>query len=340
MHASAASSVRPPLKWAGGKRQLLPALSLYYPREFNRYIEPFVGSGAVFFHLAAGGALEGREALLADVNPDLIGCYRALRDSVEQVIEALRRLEREHRRRGDACYYDVRDKRFNPRRAALFDRAAAADASQGYPADLAAMLIFLNRTGFNGLYRLNRDGAFNVPAGRYTEPRICDADHLRHVAATFRRANVSIEYRRFEETLAQSGAGDFVYCDPPYAPLSRTANFAHYTADGFSAFDQRRLQQAVIAACRRGAQVLLSNSSAPEIVALYSNEDAHDAGLRLTLIPARRAINSRASGRGPVEEVIVTNVKRPSLDAIRPRMVAATLDGRRTRVAAPARRPR
>ena len=323
MHASAVPSVRPPLKWAGGKRQLLPTLSTHYPREFRRYIEPFVGSGAVFFHLAATGALEGRQALLADVNADLIGCYRALRDSVEQVITALRRLEREHRRQGDACYYDVRDKRFNPRRARLFDRTAAVDAVRRYPPDLAAMVIFLNRTGFNGLYRLNRDGGFNVPAGRYNEPRICDADHLRDVAETFRRGRVSIEYRRFEQTLSESGAGDFVYCDPPYAPLSRTANFAHYTADGFTAFDQRRLQQAVIDACRRGAHVLLSNSSAPEIVSLYSSDDARGAGLRVERVAARRAINSRASARGPVDELIVTNVKAGLLDAVRPSMLKA-----------------
>jgi DNA adenine methylase len=323
MHASAVSSVRPPLKWAGGKRQLLPALSTYYPREFHRYLEPFMGSGAVFFHLAATGALEGRQALLADVNADLIGCYRALRDSVDQVITALRRLEREHRRRGDACYYDVRDHRFNPRRAALFTRATAVDAAQCYPPDLAAMLIFLNRTGFNGLYRLNRDGAFNVPAGRYSEPRICDADHLRHVAETFGRGRVSIEYRRFEDTLSESAAGDFVYCDPPYAPLSRTASFAHYTADGFTAFDQRRLQQAVIAACRRGAHVLLSNSSAPEIVALYTSREADKAGLVVHRVPARRAINSRADARGPVDELIVTNVKARLLDAVRPSMLKA-----------------
>jgi DNA adenine methylase len=316
MHA-VASSVRPPLKWAGGKRQLLPALSSFFPQQFARYVEPFVGSGAVFFHLASSGALGPRPALLADVNADLIGCYRVLRDSVERVIAALRELEREHRRDGDACYYAVRDTRFNPRRAALFARLDPAAAASRYPADLAAMLIFLNRTGFNGLYRLNRRGLFNVPAGRYDEPRICDADHLRDVARTFARPGTAIEYRAFDETLEDAGAGDFVYCDPPYAPLSRTASFAHYTAGGFGPFDQRRLQQAVVSACRRGARVLLSNSSALEIVALYSSRAARDAGLVVTRVPARRAINSRASARGPVDELIVSNVpERPRSDAL------------------------
>jgi DNA adenine methylase len=176
------------------------------------------------------------------------------------------------------------------------------------------MLIFLNRTGFNGLYRLNRDGAFNVPAGRYVNPPICDPDHVRNVAAAFTASLAAIDCVPFDEVLAGTGAGDFVYCDPPYAPLSRTASFAHYTAGGFSAFDQRRLQQAVIDACRRGAHVLLSNSSAPEIVDLYSGPAARQAGLAVTLVPARRAINSRASARGPVHEVIVTNVQaRPSV---------------------------
>lgn len=325
MHA-VLSSVRPPLKWAGGKRQLLPTLSTCYPREFTRYVEPFVGSGAVFFHLAATGRLGERPAVLTDVNADLIGCYRALRDDVERVIGALRSLERDHRRRGDACYYEVRDGRFNPRRAALFGRLGAEGVASRYPPDLAAMLIFLNRTGFNGLYRLNRRGLFNVPAGRYREPRICDPDHLRHVARTFARPETTIAYRPFEETVADVGSGDFVYCDPPYAPLSRTSSFASYTADGFSPFDQRRLQHALVAACRRGAQVVLSNSSAPEIVRLYSSPEARDAGLVVHRVPARRAINSRASARGPVEELIVTNVTAtPSLDAVRPRMVRATL---------------
>ena len=197
------------------------------------------------------------------------------------------------------------------------------------------MLIFLNRTGFNGLFRLNRDGAFNVPAGRYAAPRICDPAHVRMVAGAFGSSRVSIECMPFEVVLADAGSGDFVYCDPPYAPLSRTASFAHYTAGGFSAFDQRRLQQAVIDACRRGASVLLSNSSAPEIVELYSSPSARRAGLTLQLVPARRAINSRATARGTVSEVVVTNL-RPQVDLVTPgklRMAKATPRAARVRTA-------
>jgi DNA adenine methylase len=330
MHATPNPPVRPLLKWAGGKRQLLPTLATYYPAAFDRYIEPFLGSGAVFFHLAATGAIGPHHAVvLADVNADLIGCYRALRDSTAAVITELAALEREHRARGADCYYEVRDARFNPRRTTLFADRGSEDAAAAYPADLAAMVIFLNRTGFNGLYRLNRQGLFNVPHGRYDQPRICDATHLRQVAALFQRPNVSIEYRAFEGTLAQTGQGDFVYCDPPYAPLSRTASFANYTAQGFAARDQLRLRDAVVAACRGGAYVVLSNSSAPDIVTAYRSRESRAAGLVVQRVPARRAINSRATARGPVDELIVSNVKASVLAAVRPRMVRARLRARR-----------
>ena len=175
------------------------------------------------------------------------------------------------------------------------------------------MLIFLNRTGFNGLFRLNRRGGFNVPAGRYTDPRICDPDHLRAVAAAFRSPGVSMTLRPFDAALADAGAGDFVYCDPPYAPLSRTSSFASYTAAGFSGFDQQRLQLAVVAACHRGAHVVVSNSSAPDIFEAYTAPEARVAGLKVTPVPARRAINSRAASRGPVNELIISNVVRGRL---------------------------
>lgn len=303
------AAVRPLLKWAGGKRQLLGSLSDYYPPAFDRYVEPFVGSGAVFFHLAGTGRLNGRVALLGDVNADLIGCYLAVRDRTREVIAELRALEREHRRRGEACYYEVRDERFNPARDRLLEHQGSPEQmAAAYPPELAAMLIYLNRTGFNGLYRLNRRGRFNVPAGRYDEPHICDAEHLRAVAVVLQRSGVTIRYRSFDLALADTGAGDFVYCDPPYAPLTPTSSFASYTAAGFTAFDQQRLQQAVIAACRRGAQVVVSNSSAAEIWRIYSTPSAARAGLRIRTVPARRAINSRAAARGPVDELIISNI--------------------------------
>lgn len=293
---------RPLLKWAGGKRQLLPVLRRYYPVDFDRYVEPFVGSGAVFFDLHAAGRLDGRGVRLADVNADLIGCYRAVRDDPDGVIAALATLADEHRERGAACYYDVRDRRFNPARAAL-----GADPASAYTPALAAMLIYLNRTGYNGLFRLNQEGAFNVPAGRYANPRVCDAEHIRSVARALGAPSVSLEWAPFGQTLEAARAGDFVYCDPPYAPLSRTASFAQYTAQGFGPLDHLGLRTAVIAAAGRGAIVLMSNSTAPDVLSAYTGQTARQAGLLVRRVPARRAINSRAALRGAVDELIITN---------------------------------
>jgi DNA adenine methylase len=283
------------LKWAGGKRQLLPRLRLHYPDRFSRYIEPFFGSGAVFFDLYGQGLLAGRKVWLRDDNADLIGCYRMLRDNPEAVAAALETLAKRHAVQGESCYYDVRDGQFNPARA----------TGQAYTPELAAMLIYLNRTGFNGLFRLNQRGAFNVPMGRYANPTICDPSHLQSVAKALRSRNIVLEHAPFESCLESAGDGDFVYCDPPYAPLSETSRFANYTAGGFAAGDQRRLQQAVIGAARRGAQILLSNSSAPQILSLYRSAEARRAGLMVTIVPARRSINASAQGRGCVDEVLV-----------------------------------
>ena len=312
---------RPLLKWAGGKRQLLPALRQHYPASFTRYIEPFVGSGAVFFDLFSAGRLEGRAVRLADANPDLIGCYRAVRDEPDAVIAALGRLEREHRARGSDCYYEVRDRRFNPARAAT----TPGSGSGRYDAALAAMFIYLNRTGFNGLFRLNRSGGFNVPAGRYTDPAICDPAHIRSVARALSGAGVTLEYMPFDAALADAGDGDFVYCDPPYAPVSRTAHFAHYTAGGFGESDQARLLAALLTGTRRGASILLSNSSAPAMVKAYTAPPVREAGLVLHRVPARRAINSRAALRGPVDELILTNAPAGARIEVPLRMLPARL---------------
>jgi len=281
--AAAVPTGRPLLKWAGGKRQLLPALRGFYPVAFKRYIEPFFGSGAVFFDLHATGQLEGKQAWLVDDNADLIGCYSMLMSRTDEVIAALRRLAHEHGTRETDFYYEVRDTRFNPMRA---------QASGTYTPELAAMLIYLNRTGFNGLFRVNKSGAFNVPAGRYVNPRILDEAHLRQVTAALRNRGVTLVHGPFDGALREARKGDFIYCDPPYAPLSRTACFANYTAGGFTLDDQARLQRALIEAARRGAHVVLSNSSAPEIERLYSTREARLAQLRIERVSARCAINS------------------------------------------------
>jgi len=303
-----APAVRPILKWAGGKRQLLPALRPFYPAAFGRFVEPFLGSGAVFLDCYNSGRLEGHEVHLSDTNADVIGCYRMVRDDVEGTIRALRQLESGHAAGGAAHFYEVRDERFNRNRLTIRD---TDDPSRRYTPELAAMLIYLNRTGYNGLFRLNSRGAFNVPAGRYTSPRICDPENLRAWSRALGAPGVSLTCAGFVEALAHLRAGDFVYLDPPYVPVSATASFTAYTAGGFDSDAQIRLQRLVVGLAGAGVFVLLSNSYAPEVRALYARSaEARAAGLAAHTVRARRAINSRASGRGMVREYVVTNVRR------------------------------
>jgi DNA adenine methylase len=302
------TEVRPILKWAGGKRQLLPELRPYYPAQFSRYFEPFLGSGAVFLDLHNTGLLQGREVRLSDVNADIIGCYRAVRDETNEVISALRTHEWRYRTHGAAHFYDVRDRLFNPERRTV---RMASNPIEAYTASLAAMLIFLNRTGFNGLFRVNARGEFNVPAGRHAKPTICDEPNLRALGAALRRPGVELGVCGFDLALGDVGRDDFVYLDPPYAPVSGTARFTSYTSSGFDAEQQKLLQRTVIELARRGTRVLLSNSAAPQIRALYQrHRGAKMAGLKATTVAARRAINSRATARGPVREYLITNVDR------------------------------
>ena len=197
------------------------------------------------------------------------------------------------------------------------------------------MLIYLNRTGFNGLFRLNRRGGFNVPVGRYTNPKICDEETLRAAAAALGRSGVTLKHESFDSAADRAQAGDFVYFDPPYAPLSPTARFTAYTADGFDDGAQQKLQRLMIDLARRGCRVLQSNSTAPAIGRLYRrNEDVKAVGLRALTIPARRAINSRAARRGAIKEFLITNL--PARAAARPagRLAGQPAGGARTAPAA------
>jgi DNA adenine methylase len=300
------TDTRPLLKWAGGKRQLLPEIRRFYPPAFGRYIEPFFGSGAVFFDLHASGRLVGHDARLIDSNPDLIGCYEMVRDRTAAVAGALDRLATAHATGGRAHYYQMRDRRFNP----LRERRRQPNGRIAYTPELAALFIYLNRTGFNGLFRLNAKGGFNVPAGQYLRPRISDRDRLDRVAAALASHTVQLSLGSFEDVLDIATAGDFVYVDPPYAPMSATANFTSYTASRFGEAEQGRLQEAVITLARRGCFVLVSNSTAAPIVELYeTNRAARSAGLCARRVPARRAISRDPNGRGPVLEFLITNIE-------------------------------
>jgi DNA adenine methylase len=297
-----ATAVRPFLKWAGGKRQLLPVLRRFYPARFERYFEPFLGSGAVFFDLYNRGLLRNRPSVLIDNNRDLIGCYSAIRDHVDAVVRELEGLAREHRRGGAQFFYEIRDREFNPAR----ERLVSSDRLKRYPPRLAALLIYLNRTGFNGLFRLNAAGRFNVPAGRYVNPKICDAENLRHVSAAL-NDRVALRHGSFDEVRGLAGRGDLLYFDPPYAPVSRTARFTSYTSSQFGSEEQRRLYQLVLELARAGCFVIVSNSTAEEIQQLYESRSSKAAALTAHRVQAKRAINSKPDARGSVSEYVLAN---------------------------------
>lgn len=301
-------SAKPFLKWVGGKRQLLPQLRRLVPQHFGRYHEPFLGSGALFFDLWNRDRIGA--ARLTDTNVDLIGCYQAVQREPGRLVDHLTELARRHALDPSGQYYRVRDGVFNPARRCWREEGRGLDE---YPIDIAAMLIYLNRTGFNGLFRLNAKGDFNVPAGRYTNPRICDPATVHAVARALRAPGVAIAHEPYDSVLSKATSGDLVYFDPPYAPVSGTARFTSYTARGFGDEDQRRLQEVAITLARCGVHVILSNSTAPLIGELYEHSpEAAAAGLHACRVPARRAINSDPAGRGDVMEYMVsTSPRRP-----------------------------
>lgn len=270
---------RPVLKWAGGKTQLLPQILERLPARIETFFEPFVGGAAVFFALAAEGRFQ--RAVLADRNPDLVAVYRALQADAEAVIDELSQM-----RHSEAEYYRIRE--LSPRRLA----------------QRAARVIYLNKTGYNGLYRVNRSGQFNVPFGRYKKPNICDAENLRAAARVLE--GVEIVEADFEEVCARARPGDAVYLDPPYVPLSKTANFTAYARHPFGPSEHERLARAFAELERRRVAAVLSNSDTPETRALYR-------GFRAKKVQVSRAINSRPTARGPIDELLVVaeRLKRP-----------------------------
>jgi DNA adenine methylase len=267
----------PIVKWVGGKSRVLSQLIPLLPKgaDLMRHVEPFVGGGALFF------ARRPERALLCDKNAQLCATYEAVRDDVQSVIDCLSELAIGH----DAERYYLQRHRYNfatkltrPERAALF--------------------LYLNKTCFNGLHRVNSRGEFNVPAGRYQNPRILDESLLRAASKELQRCEIRND--SFEALVAHAKPGDFVYFDPPYEPVSRTANFTAYSADGFSRDDQARLRDVFTELDRRRCKLMLSNSDVPFIRDLYS-------AFRVDTVAAPRAINCDAKGRGLVSEVVVRN---------------------------------
>lgn len=272
---------KPFVKWVGGKRQLLSQfrkLNLYPPEKFNpetgRYFEPFVGGGAVFFDLLP------KKAYLSDLNSDLVTTYNVIKDNVDGLIKSLKKHEYEKE---------------------YFLKVRAKDPRKLSDIEIASRFVYLNRTCFNGMYRVNSKGQFNVPFGKYNNPIICDEVNLRKVSDALK--NVEIKHQDYKAVLKKAKKGDFVYFDPPYYPVSKTSSFTSYTSDAFLDKEQLELRDTFLELHKRGCFVMLSNSDVPFINKIYSG----CKGIKINKVEAGRAINSKSTGRGKITEVLVTN---------------------------------
>jgi DNA adenine methylase len=263
---------KPIIKWAGGKSGMLAQLQEYFPANCNRYIEPFIGGGAVFFALQ-----KELNAIINDSNEEIVNLYKVVRDSPNELMQSLDNLAVNY---SEEFYYELR-------------RTESKNATQR-----AARTIFLNKTGFNGLYRQNSKGGFNVPFGKRLKcPELYEMNNL--LEASKRLQEADLRRQDFEEILNEASEGDLVYCDPPYEPLNTTSSFNAYQANGFSQAEQVRLKVACVRAAERGAMVFISNSTADFILDLYKDLD-------VKILSAKRAINSNGRRRGEIGEVLIS----------------------------------
>ncbi|MCC6520770.1 DNA adenine methylase [Candidatus Nomurabacteria bacterium] len=274
---------KPFVKWVGGKRQLLKQfrkLGLYPPEGFdaskNTYFEPFVGGGAVFFDLLP------QKAMLSDMNKELVTTYNVIKNNVEELIQSLKK----HKHNKE-----------------YFLKIRAQKVQNLSEVEIASRFIFLNRTCFNGMYRVNSSGEFNVPFGDNKNPLICDEENLRKVSLALKK--VSIKHQDYKAVLQKAKKGDFIYFDPPYYPVSKTASFTGYTKDAFLDKEQIELRDTFFELHKRGCFVMLSNSDTPFINKIYS--ELKDKKITINIVEAGRAINSKGTGRGKITEVLVTN---------------------------------
>ncbi|HFU3799503.1 TPA: DNA adenine methylase [Streptococcus suis] len=272
-------TLQPFTKWTGGKRQLLPVIKSLMPDTYNNYFEPFIGGGAVFFELAP------QKAVINDFNSELINCYRQIKDNPQKLIELLI----EHQKYNSKDYYlELRSVDRDGRIYTMSDT------------ERAARIMYMLRVDFNGLYRVNSKNQFNVPYGRYKNPKIVDSDLILSISQYLNTNNITILTGDFEKAVEDAGAGDFVYFDPPYIPLSETSAFTSYTHEGFSYEDQVRLRDVFRKLDKKGAYVMLSNSSSPLVEDLYKGFNIHK-------VEATRTNGAKASSRGKISEFIVTN---------------------------------
>lgn len=280
---------KPFVHWVGGKREFIARYPDLIPKDFNTYYEPFLGGGAMLFHLNPSSAV------LADGNPELIRAYCGLRDHVDEVIDILLLAERRH---SPGLFLDIRQQ----------DRVR--DLTELSDAEVAARLIYLNRTCFNGLYRVNRKGEFNTSIGYTLNKLICDPRQLRATSDFLQGKRFASD--DFANAMSGAGPGDFIFLDPPYAPLGGHSDFVRYTKEQFSDDDQMRVAKAFADASNRGARVMMTNSSAPIIRELYRDYVITEVGMS-------RSVNVAADKRGDVQELVVTNypVDAPGADVHR-----------------------
>ena len=297
--------VKPFVKWAGGKNSLIPQLTKYYPLELKngtieRYIEPFVGGGAVLIDILQ--KYEVKEAYAFDINKDLINCYNVIKTNVENLIQELDKKEKE---------FLILD---NDARQQYFYNIRTEYNSYTLDEDInvkrASEFIFLNRTCFNGLYRVNKDGKFNVPCGKYKNPTICDSKNLRNLSKLIK--NVTFEYGDYKKSESFVNENTFVYFDPPYRPLSITSGFTSYTKEDFNDDNQKELANYFYKLDLKNAKLMLSNSN-PKNVNKDDNffENIYK-GFVINEVSAKRMINANAKGRGEISELLITNYEEQS----------------------------
>jgi DNA adenine methylase len=272
---------QPFLKWAGGKRQLLPIIQEFQPTKYNQYYEPFVGAGAVLFFM------QPPKSVINDTNSELINCYQVIKQYPE---ELLTQIQHHKEQNSQEYYYKLRalDRQNDFKNLSIVERAAR--------------IIYLNKTCFNGLFRVNSRGQFNVPYGKHSNPVIADPAVIRAVSEYLNRANVRIKCGDFEKSVATARKGAFIYFDPPYHPLSDTSSFTGYSINGFGEEEQIRLKQVCDKLSDRGCQVLASNSASPFIKELYD-----DSRYKIIDVLATRAINAVGSKRRKINELLIYN---------------------------------
>lgn len=273
---------KPFVKWAGGKRQLIPILNDNLPKSMGTYYEPFLGGGALLFHILS--ERNGQKCGISDLNSDLVLTYTTIRDKANDLIHSLKNHSKNYQKDSKSYYYAIRES--NPRSAV----------------EKTSRLLFLNRTCFNGLYRVNSKGKFNVPLGKYTNPNIVNEENIRSVSHVLQSSKVSIKCRDFESVLNDAKKGDLVYFDPPYQPVSDTANFTSYTHKSFTITDLKRLANLCLDLDSKGCKVLLSNSDSQEVAEMFT-----DKQWKIKKIEANRSINSNSKKRTGHFELLIKN---------------------------------